>query len=106
MSDRDYPITIDGSLKATPPVTPDQGQPKMDTEDSIVFDAAVDCVICFDPKDVFGSHIRLRKGINGGYTPSKVVAVGASYTVSFEILPEGQHCKDHMKIKAYSIKVG
>lgn len=103
MSDRDYPIKINSSLQATPLQTPGLGQPKMDTEDSIVFDAAVDCVICFDPKDVFGSHIRLRKGINGCYTPSKV---GVPYTVSFEILPKGQHCKDDMKIKAYSIKVG
>lgn len=52
MSDRDYPIKINSSLQATPLQTPGLGQPKMDTEDSIVFDAAVDCVICFDPKDV------------------------------------------------------
>jgi hypothetical protein len=102
--DHDYAITItyaNGQFSASPLGVPPQGI-ILDIDDSIIFDVqSRDCRVCFSPKDVFGSHLRLHRGARNSVTPSRT-----NVTVYFDIVDYDVRCPNDDHIRSYSIKVG
>jgi hypothetical protein len=103
--DKDYSFKITqvgGKFSASPGSEPPAGE-TIDLDDSITFEVkGRDCRVCFDPKDVFGSHLRLRSGTTNSVTPCK-----EHPNVSFWIQEYGERCKDEVRVRpTYSIKIG
>lgn len=61
-------ITIDANLVARPSPAPTISY---SAGDNVLFNAAVECVLTFNPTDVFGASKTLSVGNNGPYRPSK-----------------------------------
>jgi hypothetical protein len=107
MADKDYRIKITYANHKVVSVVPKQTPPSgvtLDLDDTVTFEVTSDdCRVCFDPVDVFGSHIRLKAGTHGPYSPART-----NVTISFDFQDYGTKCPPPppVKISTYSIKVG
>lgn len=106
MADKDYPITITYANHKVVSVVPMQTPPSgvLDLDDTVTFHVrGDDCRVCFDQVDVFGSHIRLKVGTHGPYSPSRT---GVSINFDFQDYDTKCPPPPPGKISTYSIKVG
>jgi hypothetical protein len=103
-NDYSFTITYTGGQFSVSPSSQPSPHVTIDLDDSITFEVTGgDCRVCFSPKDVFGSHLRLRQGTLNSVTPCRTC-----HKVEFWIQDYGESCKkDEVRMRpTYSIKVG